>query len=187
MFILESLGFTKEELQQRVIDQLCGQVMSGKGFDEDGNEYSDDSEFARKLKVSVQNHINKTVEAIAEKHILPRITEFIENLTLQQTNKWGEKTGQKLTFIEYLTKQAEVYMNETVDFSGKTKAEDSYNWRGTQTRLTYLVHQHLHYSIETAMKDALKIANSTIATGIQETVRLKLNEIGQKLQVTVKS
>lgn len=183
---LESLGFTKEELQERVINQLCKQVMTGTACDEDGNEHFEDSAFAKKLTKNVKEHIDATVAKMAEKHILPRVAEYIENLTLQKTNSWGEKTGEKLTFIEYLTKQAEVYMNEEVNYDGKNKKQcDSYSWKSTQTRLAHLVHQHLHYSIETAMKNALQIANSAITTGIQETVKLKLKEISEGLKVSL--
>jgi len=187
MLDLESLGFTKEELQNRVVDRICDQVMMGRVFDEDGEEFLQGSTFARELEKKVQIRIDETISALAEKYVLPNVSEYIENLTLQTTNKWGEKKGQSLTFVEYLVSRAESYMTEMVSHEGKSKDESSssYSFCGVQTRLTYLIHKHLHYSIETAMKNALAVANSSIAQGIQETVKMKLEEITKSIQIKV--
>jgi hypothetical protein len=184
---LEALGFTKDELQERVIERLCRQIMSGVSLDEDGEEWETDSTFARKLNERVKEQVDASINAIAEKHILPNVAQFIEGLALQETNKWGEKKGAQVTFVEYLIQRAEHYMNEQVDFQGRAKGQDSYSWKGTQTRLTHLVHEHLHYSIETAMKQALNIANGAITKGIQETVRIKLDEVAKALKLECKT
>lgn len=184
-FDLESLGFTKEELQERVIDRICHQVMASSGYDhETGAEYDQKSNFSRKLNEAVKKRIDEQIASMAEAHILPNVSKFIQELTLQETNRWGEKKAEPVTFIEYLVQRAEAYMLEEVDHRGKKL--DHYS-KKEQTRLTHLVHEHLHYSIETAMKDALKIANSAISKGIQETVKLKLAELTKSMQVTVKT
>lgn len=183
---LESLGFTQQELQERVVDQLCKQILQSVGYDYDNDEEMDvDSKFAKTVEKRTKEHIDATINAMAEKHILPNVSAFIENLVLQNTNEWGEKRGQKVTFIEYLTQRAEAYMQEKVDFQGNAKGRDSYNWNGTQTRLTHMVEKHLHYSIENAMKQSLQIATSAISTGIQETVKVKLSEIATQLKTSV--
>ncbi len=93
-----------------------------------------------------------------------------------------------MTFIEYLIARAKSYMLEKVDYNGKSKDENSgFSWNGTQTRITHLIHKHLHYSIETAMKEALNVAVGSFANGIHETARLKLNEIAGQLRVDVKA
>lgn len=181
---LEMFGFTREELQDRVVDQLCSQVMHGKIWNEDGEDLDADSTFARKLRESVEKQINTTIEALAAKHVLPNVAAYIENLTLQETTKWGEKKGEPLTFIQYLVQRAEAYMNEQVNYEGKSKGEaDSYSWTGKQSRITHLIHKHLHYSIETAMKDALAIANTAFTRGIEETAKIKLAEMSTALKV----
>jgi len=185
---LNELGFTKEELQQRVVEHIAKQVMAGVSLDEDGNEFDTDSSFARKLRQFVAEHVDKTIDALAQKYVLPNVARYVEDLSLQETNKWGEKTGNSLTFVEYLVKRAEEYMLEKVDFEGRAKGErDGYSWKGTQTRLTHLVEKHLHYSIESAMKNALLIANNTIAKGIEETVKTKLALISEQLKMEVKT
>lgn len=185
---LESLGITSEELTNRIVDKCVEQLMTDVSFDEDGDEWRSRSAIAKQLDARIKKQIDDTVSALAEKYILPNVSTYIENLTLQTTNQWGEKKGQKLTFIEYLTQRAEDYMQEKVNFDGKTKSESSgFSWNGTQTRLTHMVHQHLHYSIDSAMKDALRVATSSITEGLQETCKVKLGEIAQKLKVEVKT
>lgn len=185
---LADLGFTKEELQQRVVEHIAAQVMQGNFHDEDGEEFKADSVFARNLQAEVQKKIDATITALAEKHVLPNVSAYIENLTLQTTNKWGEKVGKPVSFIEYLTQRAEAYMQEKVNFEGKTQEENgSFSWNGTQTRITHLIHQHLHYSIDTAMKAALKDANGHIVKGIEEAVKIKLGEVLAALKMEVKT
>ena len=188
MIDLESLGISKEELQNRVIDALCDKLLNERYFDEDGENAIASSTFGVKLTKVIKDRIDSQIAALAEEHVLPNVKTFIDNLVLQQTTEWGTKVGRPVTFIEYLTHQAETYMTEQVNYEGKSKNQsDGYSWKGTQTRLTNLVHQHLHYSIETAMKDALKIANNAIAQGIQETVKIKLAEIAAQLKVEIKT
>lgn len=185
---LESLGISKETIEQKLIEHLARELLTEIQYDhDDDSDYRTRSLLAKKLDALVKQHIDATINALAEKHVLPNVSSYIENLTLQTTNQWGEKRGVPVTFIEYLTQRAEDYMQEKVSFEGKSKTESNgYSWSGTQTRITYMVHQHLHYSIETAMKNALQIATSGITTGLQETVKVKLAEVSQKLQVSAK-
>lgn len=185
---LATLGFTNEELQERVIDRICEQLLTGIDSDPDsGDEYQVASTFRRGIDNRVKAKIEETINAIAEREVLPNVTTYIESLVLQETNSWGEKRGNPVTFREYLVQRAEAYMQEKVDFQGKSKAEaGGYSWNGTQTRITHLVHQHLHYSIESAMKDAMKAATGSIAIGITETVKTKLAEVSAKLKTEVK-
>lgn len=75
-----------------------------------------------------------------------------------------------------------------MNHDGKTKSQsDSYSWEGEQTRVTHMVQQYLHYTIETAMKKALQNANSQIVKGLEETCKLKLAEISSQLQISVKT
>jgi len=184
-FDIESLGFTKGELQQRVIDQIVEQIMHKPEEDEEGGTFLRRSEFRQALDKQIKAHIDGTVARLAGQHVLPNVSQYIENLTLTETNGWGEKVKEPVTFIQYLIHRAETYLTEKVDCSGKDKADGGYNWSGKQTRITYLIHAHLHYSIETAMKKAVEETNKVIVGGIQETVKIKLAEIAQKMKVTV--
>ncbi len=184
---IDALGITKEDLAVRVVDRIAEQMLSHLYSDPDGDETDEPTEFRRVIEKRVTARIDEAVDQIAAKNVLPNIAEYIENLCLQQTNKWGEAKGKKLTFIEYLIERAEAYLTEKVSYDGKAKGEDHFSWTGTQTRVTYLVNKHLQYSIETAMKAALKDANSAIVEGLEETIKIKLNEVRKKLKVTVKT
>lgn len=186
---LESLGFTKEDLQERVIDQICGQILAGKTYDEDGSEEYADSQFKRKLEERLKQHMTERVNAIAEAHVLPHVTTLMENLVLQTTNKWGEKQGTPVTFIEYLVQRAEAYIQEDVNFQGQPKGHDSYNWSKNTTRIAYMINAHLQYNIEKAMKQALETANGAIAGGIEKAVKIQLEQLlaGLKVSAQVKS
>ncbi len=184
---LESLGFKKEEILQKVVEQVADRVLEGKYYDPENDEDGVmPTRFAKDIEKKILERIDAAVSALADKHVLPNAATYVENICLQETNSWGEKTGTKMTFIEYLVKRAEKYLTEQVSFDGKAKTESNgYSWTASQTRITHLVHQHLHYSIETAMKQAVQEANSAIARGIHETVRLKLNEIATSIKVAV--
>lgn len=190
---LKDLGLNQEQLQEMVVNRISEQVLNSTGLyyseDEDREiEVPEESSFAKKLNKEVRTRIDEAIQRLAEKHIFPQVAAYVENLTLQETNKWGEATGQKITFVEYLTQRAEGYLREKVDYDGKSKKErDGYSWSGTQTRITHLVNKHLHYTIEQAMKDAVRNANTVIAEGLVETTKIKLEEIARTLRVSIKT
>jgi len=175
---LKSLGFSKEDLQERVIDRLCGQILSGKSFDTD-------SQFKKQLEERLRKHVTETINVLAEKHVLPNVTQYIEKLVLQTTNKWGEKTGTPVTFIEYLVQRAEAYIQEDVDFQGKGKGANSYNWSKNTTRIAYMINQHLQHNINIAMTQALVAANQSIVGGIEKAVRIQLEQIVGTVKASV--
>lgn len=191
MLTIESLGLSKDELLDRVVTRAVEVLLHDyeEGNDEDGEPCTSEkpSQFGELIKARVKQKTDEAIEQIAAKHILPNITTYVENLCMQETNKWGEKKGEPVTFIEYLVSRAEAYLSEEVDFNGKTKAQDSYNWRKAQTRIAHLVHEHLQYSIQIAMKQALADANSKIVGGIEAAIKIKLAEVQESLKVSVKA
>lgn len=181
-FNLESLGFTKDQIAERIIDAAVDRLLGTPG-DEDTDQHS----FSSKMREAIRARVNETIDRLATEHVLPRVSDMVENICIQETTKWGEKRGEPKTFVESLTERAEAYLAEKADYQGKSKEEGSYSWSGMQTRITALVHQHLHFSIETAMKAALASVTSSIAKGIQETVKLKLAEAAAAMKVEVKT
>lgn len=184
---LEALGITTENLIDRIVDKATEELLTSVSYDYNTDEeFTTKSTLAKRLDDQIKSHIDAKVNELADKHILPRVTEMIENITIAKTNTWGEKTGEKYTFIEYLTKCAENYMTEEVNFEGKTKAQMSgYSFTKSGTRVAVMIDKHLHYSIESAMKSALAQANSTIATGLQGAVKIALENATEKLKVAV--
>lgn len=186
---LEALGLTPQEITDRIVDRYVEQLRVTYTADENGDRVDRASDFDRAMQKRITERIDAEVTRLAEMHVLPRVASMVENVVLQKTNSWGEKVGQPVSFVEYLVQRAEAFMTEKVDFKGRSKGEDgnSYSWNGTQTRVAYMLHSHLHYSIETAMKAAVANANSAISAGIAETVKIKLGEIAQNLKVKVET
>lgn len=185
---LKAIGITEADLVDRVVDQLVHNILYSRGSDDEGKEFRFASTTKKELDARIVSLINEKVTAIADEHIKPNVNAMIEGIVIQKTNQYGEKDGKPVTFIEYLVGRAERYMVEEVNSEGKSKAEsgDSYNWRKAGTRVAMMLDKHLHYSISTAMEQALKSANSQIATGIAETVKIKLNEIVGRIKTDVK-
>ena len=186
---LEEIGITQEEIQKRVVDELVSRLLMTQfmGYDDSDGVYEDATPTALKkvLDEKIKKHIDAKIDELANKHVLSKASEFIENLCLQETTNWGQKKGEPVSFVEYLIARAEHYLQEDVNYEGKTKKQDGYRWSKSQTRLSHLVHQHLHYSIANAMKEAIKSANETIVGGLEKTVVIKLEEIAKQLKVNV--
>lgn len=184
---IEALGLSRDEIAERIVQRAADRLLEGWGVDEDGDTYRTDSRLARKLQAAIAKQIDAKVEELAEKTVLPMIGDSVENLCLQETNRWGEKTGEKLTFREYLVKRAEQYMLEDVNFEGKPQGRDSYSWSKASTRVAFMVNSHLHYSIESAMQEAVANANSQVKDGIEKAVKIALGKIVTSLKVTTET
>ncbi|MBX3504469.1 MAG: hypothetical protein KF895_03245 [Parvibaculum sp.] len=185
---LESIGLSQEALANRVVEKLVEGLTTSLDYDEEGGEFRGASPFARKLNDMVKARLDALVNEMGEKHVLPRVTEMVENMVLQETNRWGEKVGQPVTFIEYMTQRADAWLREDVDFQGNTK--DASGWssfRKSGTRVQYMIDQHLQYTVRTAMENAVKNANQSIVGGLKQAVSIALDEVAAKLKVEVKT
>lgn len=184
--VLQELGITKAELQERLIKRLADELM-GRAEQDDYDGYASDATFKKKMEAHIRERVDATIEKLAKKHVLPKVGEYIETLTLEQTNKWGEKRGKTFTFIEYLVERCHAYMTEEVNYEGKSKAEaDSYSWSARTTRVAHMVHSHLSHSISTAISTALKDFNTSVGNGLAEAVKMQLEATLAKLRVEVK-
>lgn len=187
----EELGFTRRELQERIVQNVSKELLVGFTTDEDGEAHATPSVFKEEMKLLITGEIKDRVKTAVEEHVLPQVKQRIETLVLEETNRFGEKIpGKTYTFIEYLIKCADDHMMETVDFQGRGTGHPghaSHYKAKTQTRLTHMIHGHLHYSIDKAMQAAIKEANSKLTTSIAETAVLKLKEIADSLSVSVKT
>lgn len=183
--MLKEFGFTKDEIEQKVVEQIADQLLTEYAYDsETGANEPHDTRLTQKFHDIVKKHVDRQLNKLAEEYIVPHVRELIEGVSLQATNQWGEKVGSPKTFVEYLTESAQNYLSQPVDYQGKPTERSSYS-RDTQTRLTHLVHEHLHYSIESAMKDAVEQVKKTIGPALQETCKLKLGEIASSLKVSL--
>lgn len=184
---LEALGFTREEIAERVIDRITSEILYSSSDDGDGYSHRVESGFKRELVGIVTSRINEAVVKIADEKITPIIGDLVSGHTLQATNSWGEKVGQPVTFTEYLVQRADAYMTEQVDYNGKPKGTDGFSWTGRGTRVAYMIDKHLHYHVESAMKTALANANASITKGLNETVRHAISNLKVEVKTEVKT
>jgi hypothetical protein len=174
---LQELGITKEDLADRVVERVAQEFLG------DG-DYS--YELETRLNKMIVTKINEAVIDLGDREIGPRIEELIKSAVLQATNEWGEARSKPVTFKEYLVERAEKYMTEPVNYEGRARNENRFgDWKATSTRVAYIMDKYLSYHIESAMKTALQDANSYIAKGITEAVRIRLDEIVKSIRATV--
>lgn len=183
---LEQLGFSKDEVLDRIVDGCVEGILKTTYYDEDGDPVKRESAILGRIVKKITEQVDKAVGEVVEIHILPNARQYVESICLQETNRWGEKKGNSVTFVEYLVKKAEEYLTEDVDSNGKNQKESqSSYWCKSQSRISHLVHSHLHYRIETAMQQAVKGVNEAFVGGLESTVRIKLEEILAKMKVNV--
>jgi len=188
---LKELGITKEELATRVVDKVSGQLLSRRvgryDPDEDG-EYTHEcpTEFSSEVEKLIKERIHADVARLSEAHILPHVTAMVEDLTLHETTKWGEKKGAPVSFTEYLIARAGVYLEEEVNAKGESRPESrGYDWKSAGPRLKWLVRLRLRGQIEKAMGDAVERLNASFADTITATVKDQLAEFAEKLKIKV--
>lgn len=180
---LESLGLSREEITERLIDQLADQFTSKYSVDEDGEDvFSGASDFSKELRRNVKERIDKILDDIAERVLMPQIQQRIEDLVINNTNAYGEKVGESRTLTEYLVERCNAFLTEKVDSNGRT---DSASWGNKQPRIMYLVADHLRYAIEQTIKELTKDANQILGKSIEQTVKEKLAEMTKSIRVGV--
>lgn len=184
---LTDLGFSSAEIKKKIVDQCVRELLDGvSGSDEDGDPYQIQSELRGQFDKQIKEAVDARIAEVFEKECKSNIIKFMEDFTLQETNSWGEKKGKKLTFTEYFIERINAYISEEVDYRGKTKAQEGYNWSPHSTRIVHVMHEHFQYQIENAVKESAKVANAEIAGGIQKAVKIALDGITSKLNVTIK-
>ncbi len=186
--LLQELGLSQDEIRQRVIDKMADELFRSEHVG-DGDVYYRESDLKKDLDKMVSERIDKKIGEMFEKHCAPHVEKQIEEIVLQETNSWGEKTGKAkpIGIIEYIVQRIDHFITEQVDYNGKSKREvNDYGWSGKTTRIAFMINHHLQYNVETAVKQALRTANSQIAKGIEEAVKVKLGEVLKNVKCDVK-
>lgn len=184
---LQELGITSEDIINKIVDKCSEELLTtfDCNFDDDCGDRSN-SRIIKIIQNRIKNHIDKKVIELADTHILPKVSEIIENTVLQETNKWGEAKGEKISFVEYLIHRANKYMIEEVDKSFETKSESgSYQWKKHCTRIEFMITKYLYTSIETAMKQSLDDIKFSISSGLENAVKMALEGATTQLRVGV--
>lgn len=183
---LTALGLDAKQIENMIVERAVEALLRETGVDQWGDESERPSDLSSRVSKMVKARIDEKINELAEAHLMPKIDAHIDGLILQETTTWGEKRGKPMTVIEYLVARADAYMVEPVDYAGQSKGADSYNWKQHSTRIVHAVNKHLQYEIDTAMKEALRTANTTMAKGLHEACRVAINEVAAKFAIVVK-
>lgn len=181
MDVLEALGTSKEELREMIV---AGTVT--KLFDEmvaDGDYGERISDAAQKM---IREAIDEQVKKVIVDTIKPMVSTNLESMLIRHTNSYGETKRPPETLTEYVTRMAVNYMADEVDYQGRPKGSRDYSGGAATTRISYMVHEHLRYTIDAAMKNVLQDANNQIVGGLKKAIEMQLDQIRSKLSVIVK-
>lgn len=190
---LDDLGLTQEEVADRLIERMAEKLLTTKvGYwDDDADEEMIEkgpSNIKKRLDELIKERIDGAIRKVLDDSVLTNAEDIISKLTYEETNRYGEPKAAPLTFREYAVKLAQEYLSEPVNFEGKSRKENSFgSWNQSSTRIVHLIHKHLHYTIEQALKQAVGELKTTLATGLKETVQIKLKEVIDAIQVQVKT
>ena len=184
---LALLGLSKEELQSRVVDQICERVLTSVGIDDEDGAHSYPSKVRVQLQASAKKHIDDALNDFAEKFIIPGISKHLETLVLQPTSQYGEKKGEPQTFLEYLNKRASEWLSEEVNEQGKTKKEDNYSFKKHGTRAVWLIDQQLQKQLTDMMTGQIAATHAKLGEVMQETVKDVFARTFSNLKVETKT
>lgn len=182
---LETLGISSEALTEKLVETLADRLLESSGYDEESGNFHGSGALAKRVNELVKAKVDAAVASIAEKHIEPLVSGLIENVVFQETNTWGEAKKPPMSFKEYLAFKAENWLREQVNYQGKTRDEDSYNWSGKNTRIGNMVHQHLDHHVKTALTKAFTNLNAQVAGGLEEAVKMQLAGVLRGIEVGI--
>lgn len=182
-FNLESLGITKEELTERVVNAIADDLLYARSEEDEGGErqWFGSSALKAELDKILKQRIDDAVRNTAEKYVFPRVDEIINALVLQETTKWGEKKGDPLSFTEYMVARAEAYLADDVDSYGRSKQEckeANSSWYGsTGKRINRLVDEKFKAALAQVVEPSVKVVNQKLAEHLNAAVQTSLREI----------
>jgi hypothetical protein len=179
---LASLGFTKEELQERVVARIADDILTSSGFDDDGEPVAMASGFKKQVAALVTNRVDDAVATLCKQVVDENFADYLSRVQLQRTTHWGEKKGDPMSFVDFITHRAHEYLNEQVDREGKPK-NDSY-FRPETTRAMWLTNAAVHKNIIDVMNQCLTGHNNTVGEAIAIAVKTAIDNVKTSFKVT---
>ncbi len=188
----EDFGLTKEEMLDRLITKMAESFL---GMDMENEGPSEDSRFSKTtvlkhIQNMIKEQVEKSVSAIADEHVLPRVDEIITGMVIQTTNQFGEKKGSSKTLTEFVVETAENYLSEEVDSQGKNRKQATQygsTFKPAQNRLMHAVNSHIKDKLNTALTNATKDVHKTFSDGVALAVDKMLKDMRVSFMATVKS
>lgn len=187
---LADLGMTQDELQQRVVASCADRLLTTFSVDDENVAYPRESKLKAAIKAEVWERIRKTVERNCEDEFQPRVDAYFESLLVPCTNKFGEKKGEPMTFMEYVTAAIDKYLAEAVDKDGRSREEASsrgVSFRKHRTRLEHVVDVQLTDRIHDLTKEAVQNISQTAGDRLIDAVKAELDRLSSSLTVAIKA
>lgn len=188
--LLQAVGLTPEELQQRVVVHVSEMLLKQYEYDpEDNSSYSVASRFAKQAQENIKAAIDLKFEQVAREIIVPMISEQVDNLIIQRTSQYGEKKGAAVTFLEYLTERVDQILTEPVDAQGRTKAEcerarDSW-YAGKTNMVTNLIGAEVDKQISRFAQDMARTALDQVKEALVTGLAATFDEAKAKTKISI--
>lgn len=138
-----------------------------------------ESDFAGQIQEIASEEARRQIRSVLEKRIAGEVPPYLEGLTFTPTNTWGEKKGEPETLREHVQRVVRTWLDEPMNYQGKTKKEDTYNWRADTTRGAWLVGEHIQYAMKAAIDTVMKDAKAQLGKSLEDAFKLKLTEFMQ--------
>jgi hypothetical protein len=195
--MIAALGLDRDEVLDRVVARIVDHLLAGVGRTtwterdpETGEEWEEhiSGSLEDRLQGRLASVIAERVDALAEQEIVPRIDALIEGLVLQASNEWGEPKGEPLTLRQYLTRRAEEWLDQPVDYEGKPTSPKPYGGsKAERTRLGHLIDRYFGDAIGTAVAAALGDATKGMAKSLEAATLAYLEQARQRIKIEVKT
>lgn len=91
-FDLEALGFTKEELAEKVIERCAEDILTSVGLDEEGEGHVRESSFKRSLTRKLDEIFTAKVTKATDEFLDGLIPKLLDH-EFTETTSWGETKG----------------------------------------------------------------------------------------------
>lgn len=173
---IEDLGITQEELQARVVDQLCHEI-TGRYDDESEYSYFSENSIKAKMREYLKEIVDKKIREVVDEKVLANFEKYLQELIIKPASRWGEKEGSPVSIEDYIEKTISLTLAEEVDDQGRERDSSSYSYySSTRPRLKYLIERKISAEIKASFDSVLVDVKASLQSHIEEMVKSKLNK-----------
>ncbi len=167
---LKKLGFTQEELKDRVVEFMANSIFND-NQDESGNRH--DSLFAYGVQQAVKARVDAAVKAYCDTVITKRLEAIV-----------GSMEVDKVPLDKYVVDGINKYLREEVNHFGKSEYEHR-----SRPRITWImqgiIETHANDCIARAMKSIEREVFSSLTTALSEGIKVPLRKYESALRTAI--
>lgn len=176
---LEALGFSREEIQNKIVDAAVEDLLSGVSVDDEGNAHRMASRLRESFNTELTQRIADTVSNLVSTLVTP---EYIRATTFPRYSKYGEKKGDPLTFKEFVEQCVSKILDAKVDDSGKILEPGSYGYDRGKHFMSGLVEK----AVERELREAIQKGLINIQQEVTNALKAAATEIITKITASIK-